>query len=97
MCDIQLTIEKQATRIIEGVDISRYTPEQEGWWPRLLHYAHLTYITNTPLERAQTYLRDTGSPLAAEGRLLLRAAERALRKVGDTPNGDKQEGDENHG
>lgn len=96
MCDIQLTIELRATAIMDGVHISRYTPEQEGWWGRLLHYASLSLVTDTSLERAQVYLDDTGSPAAAEGRLLLRAAERSLRETGDTPasDSDKQEGDE---
>lgn len=61
------------------------------------HYALLVLVTNTPFDRAVAYLQDTGSPEAAEGRLLLRAAERSLRQTGDTPDGDKQEGDESHG
>jgi hypothetical protein len=54
------------------------TPEE--WYK----YALLVLVTDTPRERAVTYLEDTGDPRAATGRLLLRAAERALRKYGDT-------------
>lgn len=61
------------------------------------HYALLVMVTNTPFERAVTYLSDTGSPEAAEGRLLLRAAERSLREYGDTPTEENQEGDETNG
>ncbi len=59
-------------------------------------YALLVLVTDTTGERAQTYLEDTGDPKAAAGRLLLRAAEKALREYGDTPASDreKQEGDE---
>ena len=92
MCDIQLQIERLANHILEG-QAPRWAPTR--WWAELLHYTNLVLATNTELERAQTYLRDTGSPKAAEGRLLLRAAERSLRQTGDTPDGDKQEGDEN--
>lgn len=55
------------------------------------HYAVLILVTMTPFDRAVAYLRDTGSPEAAEGRLLLRAAERSLREYGDTPNGEKED------
>lgn len=60
------------------------------------HYALLVMVTMTPIERAVAYLQDTGSPEAAEGRLLLRAAERSLREYGDTFNGEKMKGDEHH-
>jgi hypothetical protein len=46
-------------------------------------YALLVLATGTPLDRAITYLKDTGSPQHARGRLLLRAAEKALREAGD--------------
>lgn len=46
-------------------------------------YALLVLATDTPIDRAITYLKDTGSPLHARGRLLLRAAERALRAAGE--------------
>ena len=89
MCDIQLTIERRANRILEA-DLGIFTPGDSGWWGRLLHYAHLSLATDTPLDRTQTYLHDTGSPEAAEGRLLLRAAERSLREYGDTQEGDEE-------
>lgn len=49
----------------------------------LVSYALLVLATGTELDRAITYLKDTGSPEKASGRLLLRAAERALRQAGD--------------
>ena len=49
----------------------------------MIPYARLVLATETPVERAVAYLSDTGSPESASGRLLLRAAERALRASGD--------------
>ena len=47
-------------------------------------YALLVLATDTEYERAVVYLKDCGgSPAHAKGRLLLRAAERALRAAGD--------------
>ncbi len=71
---------------LEKVVPLRYMLGQAGY-----HYALLILVTNTPFERAVAYLNDTGSPKAAEGRLLLRAAERSLREFGDTPDGEKEE------
>jgi hypothetical protein len=51
--------------------------------PGLMDYALVAEVTDTPLDRAIVYLKDTGSPQHALGRLLLRAAERALREAGD--------------
>jgi len=51
--------------------------------PTLYDYAALVLATGTPFDRARTYLQDTGSPESATGRLLLRAAEKSLRKAGD--------------
>lgn len=56
-----------------------------GYDQPLLDYALLVFATSTPIDRALTYLKDTGSPVHATGRLLLRAAERALRANGDMP------------
>ena len=55
-------------------------PRDKDWHQYLL----LMMVTNTPFDRGVTYLKDTGSAEAATGRLLLRAAERALRASGDT-------------
>jgi hypothetical protein len=49
----------------------------------MLGYARLVLATDTPVERAVAYLSDTATPQSASGRLLLRAAERALRAAGD--------------
>lgn len=51
--------------------------------PALQMYVRLALVTETPARRAAAYLRDTGGPEAAEGRLLLRAAERSMRRFGD--------------
>lgn len=50
---------------------------------RLQEYALLTVVTNTPRERALTYLKDCKTPESAQGRLLMRAAERSFREVGE--------------
>lgn len=55
-------------------------PPQMALW---YSYARLVLATDTPVDRAVAYLVDTGSPESASGRLLLRAAERALRGSGD--------------
>ncbi len=68
-------------RVVEGLN-KRVAAEHLHLY---YHYALLILVTNTPFERAVAYLKDTGSPEAAEGRLLLRAAERSLREYGDTP------------
>lgn len=77
-------------RVVE--ELHQQVPTDHLHW--YYHYALLVLVTETPFKRAVAYLRDTGSVGAAEGRLLLRAAERSLREYGDTPDGDKQEGDE---
>ncbi len=59
--------------------------------PALKHYVRLVLITETPVKRAVTYLRDTGRPDAAKGRLLLRAAERALRTNGEIDQADYED------
>lgn len=51
--------------------------------PTMYDYAALVLATDTPYDRALAYLRDTGSPKSASGRLLLRAAEKLLRQAGD--------------
>ena len=45
-------------------------------------YALLLVATCTPMDRAVMYLQDCRTPDLAAGRLLLRAAERALRHAG---------------
>jgi hypothetical protein len=98
MCTLRGDAQSLARRLQEQLNfvpahvkrLADLTPEE--WYK----YALLILVTDTPRERAVTYLEDTGSPEAATGRLLLRAAERALREDGDTPASDreKQEGDE---
>lgn len=52
--------------------------------PGLWDYALLVEATGMPFDRAIVYLRDCdGSPEHATGRLLLRAAERALHRAGE--------------
>ncbi len=60
---------------------------------RVLDYALLAVVTGVPFERVLVYLRDCKTPENARGRLLLRAAERVLREMGET-NGPKYEEDE---
>lgn len=50
----------------------------------LWEYARLVVVLGHEVDRAIVYLKDCdGSPEHAKGRLLLRAAERALREAGD--------------
>lgn len=59
--------------------------EYEPLW----EYARLVVVLGHPVDRAITYLKDcNGSPEHAKGRLLLRAAERALRDAGDIEEGE---------
>lgn len=60
------------------------TLKWDGVSQELMDYALVAEVTDTPLDRAIVYLKDTGSPKHALGRLLIRAAERALRAAGDT-------------
>ena len=81
-------------RTIEGGDIhslayelwngGEYNEEVATSWKTLHEYALLILATETPIDRAIAYLKDTGSPESATGRLLMRAAERAFRAAGDT-------------
>mgnify|MGYP001583177894 CR=1 FL=1 len=52
-------------------------------YTELWEYARLVIATDHDVDRAIVYLKDTRSPVHAKGRLLLRAAERALRTAGD--------------
>lgn len=72
MCD-EAEIKRLMRRFIREGQIGQVNHDA------LKHYARLTLVTKTPEDRATVYLRDTGSPESACGRLLLRAAERALR------------------
>lgn len=50
----------------------------------LKNYALIAVVTKTPFNRALVYLKDCeDGPDSAEGRLLLRAAERRFRKTQD--------------
>lgn len=50
---------------------------------RVLDYAFLAAVTGVPFDRVLTYLRDCKTPESARGRLLMRAAERVLREMGE--------------
>ena len=50
---------------------------------RVLEYAMLTVMTGIPFDRALVYLKDCKTPESAKGRLLLRAAERLFKEMGD--------------
>jgi hypothetical protein len=73
-------LEREQTDLFEILRL--YLPDNVGELG-LWAYALLMLATDTPTDRAITYLKDTGSPQHARGRLLLRAAERALREAGD--------------
>ena len=76
MCDLPRQQNNMVVLLAERTDTLKVGPSHYD-------YARLVLATNTPLDNAAAYLKDTGSPEAATGRLLLRAAERALRKSGD--------------
>jgi hypothetical protein len=50
---------------------------------RVLDYALLVVVTAVPFGRALVYLKDCKTPESARGRLLMRAAERTFREMGD--------------
>ncbi len=77
------TIERDAMMSLSA-QLARVMPGTDPKWHELHEYALLVLATETPIDRAIAYLKDTGSPESATGRLLLRAAERALRESGDT-------------
>jgi hypothetical protein len=83
MCTYGADVDKIVGAILDGAGMpsNGYTPLVfiRGLWD----YAVLVKATKTPINRAITYLKDTGSPEHARGRLLLRAAERSLRESGD--------------
>jgi len=76
MCDLPRQQSNLVVLLAERLDLRTVEPT-------LYEYAALVLATGTPLDRAVAYLEDTGSPGHATGRLLLRAAERALRAAGD--------------
>lgn len=71
-------VEARANRLAR-----RLVKEVEHTVQVLFQYALLAVVTETPYDRALAYLKDTGSPESARGRLLLRAAERSFREQGD--------------
>jgi hypothetical protein len=80
MCDISRRQADITVALVGPLD--KFTERTIG--PEWFAYALLVLATDTPIDRAITYIKDTGSPGHARGRLLLRAAERSLRESGDT-------------
>ena len=77
MCELWQEQQDLSVRMKEVVPLH---PRDKAWYQYLL----LMMVTNTPFDRGVAYLKDTGSAESATGRLILRAAERALRTSGDT-------------
>ena len=69
-------------RKVEDTEDALVAATKKPRCPALQAYALLVVTTATSMGRAITYLEDCGSPEHARGRLLLRAAERALRQAG---------------
>lgn len=77
VCELSNRMTELVQLFAEAMD---WTIVPQGAWD----YALLVEATSTPLDRAIAYLRDCGrEPEQAKGRLLLRAAERALRRAGE--------------
>jgi hypothetical protein len=78
------SLEADVKRLVEAMEKALHANGLlVTWTPGLWAYALLVLATDTPINRAIAYVKDTGSPEHARGRLLLRAAERALRASGE--------------
>ncbi len=82
MCDLAQRTGHIVVTLATSLDM-RIVPDGLWQYARLVALLADLYDGDI-LDRATTYLKDCdGSPEHATGRLLLRAAERALRKAGD--------------
>lgn len=61
-------------------ELAKYTRYSAA---RVLDYALLAVVTGIPYDRALVYLKDCKTPESARGRLLLRAAERSFKEMGE--------------
>lgn len=86
MCELWQGQQDLSVRMNEAVPLH---PRDTAWY----HYLLLMLVTKTDFDRGVRYLKDTGSAEAATGRLLLRAAERALRESGDTEEDEEEDHD----